>query len=448
VTTRWSWLAFAAVLPIAAQEHQAPPNIVLIVADDLGWGDLGCYGNTKVPTPNLDRLAVEGVRFTQCYAGSTVCAPSRCALLTGRHTGHCTIRGNKRIDLGESDVTIAEVLREAGYATVAIGKWGLGTEGNAGIPTRQGFDAFFGYLDQRHAHNYYPSWLWRDEARAPLRNEARGGIATKKLDYSHDLFTQQALAAIEKHRECPFFLYLAYTVPHANNELGNATGDGMEVPDWGPFAAEAWPEPDKGRAAMVHRLDQDVGRLLARLDELELAAHTLVLFTSDNGPHREGGSDPDFFGARGVLRGYKRDLYEGGIRVPMLARWPGTIPANATSNHVWALWDLLPTLAEIAGVAAPSDLDGRSVLPALRGREAQPAEFLYWEFHEGGFHQAVRTGRWKALRHGLDAPLELYDLEDDLGETRDVAARRPEVVARIEEYLKGARTESAEFPVR
>lgn len=444
---RFALSLWALAAPLVAQTEERKPNIVFILADDLGWGDLGCYGQSLVPTPNLDRLAREGMRFTQCYAGSTVCAPSRCALMTGLHTGHCRIRGNKSMDLAPADVTVAEVLKDAGYATALIGKWGLGTPGGTGVPTKQGFDTFFGYLGQDDAHNYYPPWLWRGTTKEYLANEAEGGIASKKVQYSHDLFTEEALQVLESAQR-PFFLYLAYTVPHANNELGTATGNGMEVPDYGPYAIEEWDAPQKGRAAMLHRLDQDIGRLVAAVEHLRIEHSTLIMFSSDNGPHREGGSDPDFFAASGGLRGIKRSLHEGGIRVPLIARWPGTVKAGVISDRPCAFWDVLPTLAGVAKANVPADLDGQSFLPTLKGERQDPSPFLYWEFHERGFHQAVRTGQWKAVRkERRDAPLELYDLDDDRAEDRNVAARHPDVVGGIETWLKTARTESDAFPI-
>jgi arylsulfatase A-like enzyme len=385
---------------------QTRPNIIFIHADDLGYGDLSCYGQRKFKTPNIDRLAAEGMRFTQYYAGSTVCAPSRSALMTGQHTGHTRIRGNARHPLLPEDVTVAEVLKSAGYHTALIGKWGLGEAGTTGVPNRQGFDYFFGYLNQRHAHNYYPSFLWRNEERIKLRNlvpdedNEGSGNSTNRVDYTHDLMAEEALKFIERKGGGPFFLYLAFTIPHANNEAKNK---GMEVPDLGEFTGEDWPEQEKAKAAMITRLDRDVGRLMASLKKLDIDDNTLVFFTSDNGPHREGGADPDFFDSNGPLRGIKRDLYEGGIRVPMIARWPKRIKAGAKSDKVWAHWDLLPTLAEAAGVKPPAGIDGISMFNALSGRRQRDHEFLYWEFHERGFSQAARMGDWKAVRKSPDS---------------------------------------------
>ena len=421
------------------------PNIVFILADDLGYGDLGCYGQKKIKTPHLDKLAAEGMRFTQCYAGSTVCAPSRAVLMTGLHTGHARIRGNARVPLAPDDVTLAEVLKDAGYATAAIGKWGLGNEGTTGHPNRQGFDEWFGYLDQVHAHNYYPTNLWRNERPWPLAGNAGGA----KGQYTPDLFTAASLNFLRSNRSRPFFLYLAYTIPHANNELTQETGNGMEVPSAAPYTHESWPAPEKNKAAMITRMDADVGKLLARLQELKLDDTTVVFFSSDNGPHQEGGVDPKFFESSGPLRGIKRDLTEGGIRVPLLVRWPGRIKAGAVSEQVFAFWDVLPTLAELAGARAPEKLDGFSLVPTLFGKkQMNQHEFLYWEFHEKGFHQAVRMGDWKAVRHGLDQPLELYNLKADPGEAENVAEKNPEIVAKIEAYLKTARTESKDWPVK
>src|SRR5215470_13386084 len=406
---------------------QTRPNIILIQADDLGYGDLSVYGQRKFKTPNIDRLAAEGMRFTQYYAGSTVCAPSRSALMTGQHTGHTRIRGNARYPLSPEDVTVAEVLKSAQYKTALIGKWGLGEAETTGVPNRQGFDYFFGYLNQRHAHNYYPTFLWRDEERIKLRNvvpeedEEGSGVSTNRVDYSHDLIAEESLKFIERNSGGPFFLYLAFTIPHANNEAKNK---GMEVPDLGEFATEDWPDQEKAKAAMITRMDRDVGRLTASLKKLGIDDNTLVFFTSDNGPHREGG-----------------------IRVPMIARWPKRIKAGAKSDQVWAHWDLLPTAAEIAGVKPPANIDGISMLNALLGRRQRNHEFLYWEFHERGFSQAVRMGDWKAVRRSQDSPLELYDLKNDIGEQNDVAVKHPEVVKKIEDYLKTARTESELWPI-
>jgi len=425
------------------------PNIIFILADDLGYGDLGCYGQKLIRTPNIDRMAAEGVRFTQCYAGSTVCAPSRCCLMTGLHTGHAHVRGNARVPLRPQDVTVAEILKGAGYTTGIVGKWGLGEPGTSGIPNRQGFDYWFGYLNQHRAHNYWPDYLWKNEEKYPLPNVlVRDNIAGKKEVYSHDLFTEEAVNFIKRNKNGPFFLYLAYTIPHANNELGRVTGNGMEVPSDAPYTDEDWPQQQKNHAAMITRMDGDVGKILALLKELGIEEDTIVFFSSDNGPHREGGAEPEFFKSAGPLRGIKRDLYEGGIRVPMIVRWPGTIAPEAVSDQVWAFWDFPPTAAELAGVSAPANIDGISVMPALLGREQREHEYLYWEFHERGFTQALRLGNWKGIRFGSDRAIELYNLGSDVGEKNDVADEHPDIVTRMAALFKTSRTDSEFFPVR
>ncbi|RMG37200.1 MAG: N-acetylgalactosamine-6-sulfatase [Planctomycetota bacterium] len=431
------------------------PNIIWIMADDLGYGDLSCYGQKILKTPNIDRLAREGMKFTQFYAGSTVCAPSRCVLMTGLHTGHCYIRGNGKINLRPQDVTVAEVLKAAGYSTALFGKWGLGHEGSTGIPTRQGFDEFFGYLDQHHAHNYFPTFLIHNERRVKLPNvvpnEGRygQGVATVRKQYSHDLIMQAALDWLERiHADStPFFMYLAVTLPHANNEARNK---GMEVPDLGEFAEKDWPEPEKGFAAMIQRLDRDVGRLLERLDAYGLTETTVVFFTSDNGPHREGGHNPDFFDSNGPLRGIKRDLYEGGIRVPLLARWPGKIPAGTTTDFVGYFADFLPTAAELARAENVPPNDGVSFVPTLlrTGRQKQH-EYLYWEFYEGPSRQAVRRGNWKAIREPMfHGRVQLYDLSTDIGEQHDLAAEHPKVVAEMTRLMDEAHVPNPLWKVR
>ncbi len=444
--------------------HQATPrpNILLIQADDLGYGDLSAYGQARFATPALDQLAREGIRFKHYYAGSTVCAPSRAALMTGLHTGHAWIRGNGGMPDGDvplrlEDVTMAEALRDAGYRTAVIGKWGLGQPGSTGQPDRQGFDYAFGFLDQRHAHRQFTDHLWRNGER--IRTDI-------DRDYVNDLFTREAGAFVERDDPRPFFVYLNYTVPHAElrvpdesvapfrerfpeQPFENPTADRRragarsEAPSLG---YRSQPAPHAAFAAMITRMDRDIGRLVDLLRARGIERRTLVLFISDNGPHQEGGADPIFFKSSGGLRGMKRDLYEGGIRVPMIARWPGTIPAGQVSPHVWAHWDVLPTLTDIAGARTPAGLDGMSMMRALRG-ELQPNHaFLYWEFHERGFQQAVRMERWKAVRLKAGMPLEVYDLEADPGEQRNVATANPDVVAKIEEYLKTARTPSDRWP--
>jgi arylsulfatase A len=446
--------------------HQATPkpNILLIQADDLGYGDLSSYGQGRFDTPGLDRLAREGIRFTQYYAGSTVCAPSRTTLMTGLHTGHAWIRGNGALPAGDvplrlEDVTLAEVLQSAGYRTAVIGKWGLGQPGTTGQPDRQGFDYAFGFLDHRHAHRQYTDHLWRNGERVAVDIDH---------DYVNDLFTSEAAAFIERADPRPFFVYLNYTVPHAElrapddavarfrgrfpeHAFTNARADAKPTgarPDAASLGYRSQAEPHAAFAAMITRMDRDIGRLSDLIDRRGIERRSLILFISDNGPHREGGADPEFFKSSGGLRGIKRDLYEGGIRVPMIARWTGVIPAGRVSSQPWAHWDVLPTLAEVAGARPPEGLDGISMTRALRG-EAQPEHAIfYWEFHERGFQQAVRMGSWKAVRLSVGAPLELYDLERDPGEERNVAAAHPDVVGRIDAYLKTARTESDRWPVK
>jgi arylsulfatase A-like enzyme len=433
----------ASVLPLPAQAKK--PNIILVLADDLGYGDLGCYGQKLIATPNIDRLASEGIKFTQAYCGSTVCAPSRCALMTGYHMGHARIRGNARVDLEAQDVTVAEVLKGAGYKTGIFGKWGLGTAGNSGVPNRQGFDEWYGFLDQKHAHTQYPTQLWQNEQEVFLD----GNFGAGRKDYAHDLFTARGLKFIEQNKANPFFLYMAYTTPHANNELTRQTGDGMEVPDEGPYAGRDWPKQDRKFAAVVHRLDSDVGKIVETIKKAGIEENTLVLFASDNGAHREGGNRPEFFQSSGPLRGIKRDLYDGGIRTPFIARWSGTIKPGQVSDAVFAFWDFLPTCAELAGTKAPRGIDGISIVPALKGQPLPKREYLYWEFHEKGFHQAVRIDNWKGVRKASrQNPMELYDIVKDPGETKNVAAENAAVVKRIAAIMVSARTDSPNFPVR
>jgi arylsulfatase A-like enzyme len=413
------------------------PNIVFLLADDLGYGDLGCYGQKRISTPNIDRLAAEGIRFTQFYAGSTVCAPSRCVLMTGLNAGHSYIRGNADFSLRQSDRTVAETLKSVGYTNGLFGKWGLGQEGSDGVPTRKGFDEFFGYLDQHHAHNYFPAFLISNESRVPLRNVVPGkgpygtGVATTKLQYSADLILDRALAFIDRNKERPFFLYFASTLPHANNE---ARPNGMEIPDYGAYRDKNWPDQEKGQAAMISRLDSDVGRLMDKLRADGLERRTVVFFSSDNGPHHEGGHDPKFFDDSGPLRGTKRDLYEGGIRVPLIVRWPMFAAKGTVCEHVGYFGDFFATAAAIAGAACPPRLDSVSLLPSIQGEDSRQAKHasLYWEFYEGGSKQAVRTGDWKGVIRPLGSKnVELYDLRTDVGETKDVASRHPEIVKQI-----------------
>jgi arylsulfatase A len=447
----------ASIAEPQAQPRQKAPNILLIQADDLGYGDLSAYGQAQFATPSLDRLAREGIRFTQYYAGSTVCAPSRAALMTGFHTGHGWIRGNGDIPLRAEDVTLPMVLRDAGYRTAVIGKWGLGRPGTTGEPAKKGFEHSFGFLDHRHAHRQFTTFLYRNGQT----------VATDPdKDYVNDLFTAETASFIEKQDPRPFFVYLNYTVPHAELRVPpdslqpltgrfpekpfvNAKADALLTgPDHTSLGYRSQPTPRAAFVAMITRMDRDIGRLTDLIGKRSIDRDTLILFISDNGPHREGGADPEFFKSSGGLRGIKRDLYEGGIRVPMIARWVGTIPAGRVSYHEWAHWDMLPTLAEFAGAKPPREIDGISMARALRGEQQRPHEFMYWEFHERGFQQAVRMGNWKAVRLKKDAPLELYDLPDDPHEQTNIAEARPDIVKQIEQYLSTARTDSTQWPIK
>ncbi|MHC4741727.1 MAG: sulfatase-like hydrolase/transferase [Planctomycetota bacterium] len=457
-------LAASSLLPgcaIAGGRKRAArkkPNIIYILADDLGYGDLGCFGQKAIKTPNIDKLATEGMKLTDHYAGSTVCAPSRCCLMTGLHTGHAYVRGNReakpmgQLPLPADTATLPKLLKTAGYKTALIGKWGLGGPESNGIPNKQGFDYFFGYLCQRHAHNYYPEFLFRNNQKVPLEGNKianprpdGAGVAVERAQYSHDLVAAEALEFVEQNREGPFFLYLALTIPHANNEAGNK---GMEVPDLGQYADKDWPEPQKGHAAMITRMDGDIGRLMAKLKALGIDKNTLVIFTSDNGPHAEGGANPRFNNSSGPLRGYKRDLYEGGIRVPTIARWPGRIKPGSTSDHISAFWDILPTCCDIAGIDTPEGIDGISMLPTFLGKpkKQKKHEYMYWEFHSYGKRQAVRVVDFKGIRLNVaknpDGPIELYNLKDDIGEKNNIAKDHPQIVEKITKIMKSARTPS------
>lgn len=455
---------FAIGHSVVAGEIPTKPNIIFMLTDDLGYGDLGCYGQKIIKTPRLDQMAAEGMRFTDFYAGNTVCAPSRSVLMTGQHMGHTHVRGNaggpdmSKQSLRDEDVTVAEVLQSAGYLTALSGKWGLGDEatgGRSGLPRRQGFDFAYGYLNQVHAHNYYPEFLWRNEVQEKLGNVVQsldrnyggftGGWATKRVDYSHDLIAGEALKFIQqaatKEERQPFFLYLSMTIPHANNEATKGTGDGQEVPDYGQYADKDWPDQDKGQAAMISRMDADVGRILDLLDELGIAENTVVMFSSDNGPHNEGGHNPERFDPAGPLRGMKRDLYEGGVRVPFIVRWPGTTPSRTTTDHVGYFGDLMATAAELSGVQPPGNIDSISFVPIITGRPDAQAKhkYLYWEFYEQGGKQAVRSENWKAVRMPWGTgKTQLYNLSTDIGEQTDLASQHADMVAELEAMMDEA----------
>jgi len=433
----------------AAADGRPPrPNIIYIMADDLGYGDLGCYGQKQIKTPNIDRLAKEGTRFTQCYSGSTVCAPSRCSLMTGLHTGHTRIRDNipHEIWLQPDDITLAEVLKQAGYRTGAIGKWSLGNPGSWGVANWQGFDYFYGHLSQDQAHFYYPDYLWENDKVVELS----GNRGERRVEYTHDLFTDKGLAFIQDNQQRPFFLYMAYTLPHWS-DFDHDTPESQIVPSDEPYSDKPWPQVEKNYAAMVTRLDRDVGRIMDLLKELGLDDNTLVFFTSDNGPCAAASHSVEFFNSNAPFRGVKRELYEGGIRVPMMARWPGRVPAGRTSDQIWAFWDVLPTLAEIAGLPAPQNIDGISMAPAVLGNpQTEQHHYLYWDYAHvrGSFCQAVRIGNWKGIRQGLDGPVELYNLSQDVGEEHDIASANSATVTRIEAIMNEAYVPSPDYPVK
>ncbi len=449
------------------------PNIVFIMADDLGWGDLGSYGQTKIRTPRLDQMAKEGMRFTQFYSGSPVCAPSRCVLMTGKHGGHAFIRDNKEVrpegqwPIPSGEVTIAELLKAQGYATGAFGKWGLGFVGSEGDPNRQGFDLFYGYNCQREAHNFYPDHLWRNDQKVLLEGNNRG--LTGK-HYSHDLIESEALKFIRDNKDKPFFAYVPFTIPHLalqvpEDSLAEYAGKWDDPPYDGKNGYLPHRSPRAAYAAMVTRMDRSVGRILDLLRELKLDDNTIVLFTSDNGgafgtvtrdfdfqPGRMGGTDYVYFGSTGKFRAFKGSIYEGGIRVPMIVRWPGKIKAGSISELPMVFYDVMPTLAEIAGVTSPKESDGVSFLPTLTGKGKQKKrEFLFWDFGGYGGQQAVRLGDWKGLRRNLhkgNTRIELYNLAADVGETTDLADKHPDIVKRIEKIMSEQHQPSADFPIK
>ncbi|MDG2382138.1 MAG: arylsulfatase [Pirellulaceae bacterium] len=431
--------------PATLANDQNRPNIIFIMADDMGYGDAGCYGQQQIQTPHIDRLAAEGMRFRQCYAGSTVCAPSRSVLMTGLHTGHTRVRGNTgrggvvglggkvgRVPLRAEDITVAELLKSAGYKTAMVGKWGLGEPLTSGVPNKQGFDSFFGYLNQRRAHSYFPTYLWLNQHRFELPGNRDG----RQQQYSHDLVTAHALHAIRDMADQRFFLYLPYTIPH----------DRFEIPDLGPYADRDWTETEKTYAAMITRMDSHLGNMLDLLAELGIEERTIVFFCSDNGAaNRYEG----IFDSSGPLRGRKRDMYEGGLRTPMIVRWPNRIQAGAVNDTVWSFQDFLPTAAELAGVTIDHQVDGESILGTLLGNHQNLKDrFHYWEFHERGFQQAARWQDWKVVRPGRNQALELYNLKHDLGETKDIAKEHRELIRQFETNLAAARTESQEWPLK
>ena len=425
------------------------PNIIYLLADDLGYGDLGAYGQKLIATPRLDALAAQGMRFTQHYAGAPSCAPSRCVLLTGRHTGHARIRANSDLPLLPENRTFFQELKQAGYRTGVVGKWGLGLEGSTGAPGKKGVDEFLGYLDQTHAHTHYPDFVWRNDRRIEIPENRDGGRAV----YAQDLFARVALDFIRRHQDRPFVLYGAFTLPHAevtvpDDSLAKYRGRWPEPKQFpGSKTYSPQTQPRAVRAAMISRLDRDVGRIVDLVDELGLAEKTLIVFTSDNGPITAGGQDPEFFDSNGPLRDLKFTLYEGGIRVPCIARWRGRIAPGVTSPHVSDFADMFPTFVELAGRAAPSGLDGVSLVPTLLGQPERQAQrdLFYWE---AAPQQAIRVGDWKAVRTAQGRPLELYHLGRDLGEANDVAAQHPDIVTRLEALMKASRFDSPDFPLQ
>jgi arylsulfatase A len=453
-------LALAGLLAPAAPAARRP-NVILIVADDLGYAELGCYGQKKIQTPHLDRLSKEGMRFTQFYAGSPVCAPSRCCLMTGKHGGHAWVRTNRTVGkegqtpLPPGEVMLSELVKTEGYATGAMGKWGLGPPGSESDPVKRGFDLFFGYNCQAHAHSHYPKYLWRNDKHIDLpENDLKTGKT-----HSHVLFEREALAFIEANRERPFFLFLPFTIPH----VAIHAQEGWMAPYKGKWDDPAYdgkkgyqphPAPRAGYAAMITRMDETVGKILDLIDRRGLGRDTLVLFTSDNGAtHDVGGADTAFFDSVGALRGRKGSVYEGGLRVPLLARWTGAVPAGKVSDHAAYFPDVLPTVMEAIGSAknTPKGLDGLSFLPALRGDPQKNHAHMVWEFAGYTGQQAVRVGDWKGVKRGLmKAPskLELYDLANDVQEKHDVAAAHPEVVKKLEGVLAEQHTPSKLFPMK
>lgn len=415
-----------------------PPNVIFILADDLARGDLGSYGQQLIKTPNLDRMAAEGMRCTQAYSGTSVCAPSRASLMTGLHMGHCPVRSNRELQgmegqmpLPAGTVTVASVLKAAGYATACVGKWGMGRFDSSGSPFKLGFDRFYGYNCQRQAHSYFPKYVYDDEKRVDLDGKT----------YVQDLFQRESLAWVRANKDRPFLLYYAVTLPHQK----------LEIDDLGAYAATDWKPNLKAYAAMVSRLDRDTGQLLDLLKELQIDDDTLVILAGDNGssfaPDSELGRH--FAQAQG-LRGYKRSMYEGGLRQAALIRWPGVVRPGTVGDQAWAFWDVLPTVAELAGTRLPDGFtpDGVSLVPMLRGGTLAGRDRLYWELHEGGFRQAVRFGDWKAVRNGAKAPLELYDLATDPGETKNLAAAQPATVAKAEALLAASRSEDPNWPIK
>jgi len=444
---------------------QQKPNIILIVADDLGYGDVGCYGQQKIKTPSIDLLAKEGMQFSDFYAGTAVCAPSRASLMTGMHTGHTDVRGNKsfkpegQYPLADSTITIAQILKNNGYATGDFGKWGLGFVGSNSVPLKKGFETFYGYNCQTLAHNYYPDHLWDNETKVLLDANKAG-----ETIYSADLIHQKALEFIKQKKNQPFFLFLSYTLPHAalsvphdavyNQYVKMFNESALDEKKWKKFEGASFePYPHAAYAAMVSRLDQYVGDVMNAIKKSGIEQNTLIIFTSDNGPHREGGNDPEFFNSSGIYKGIKRDLYEGGMREPFIAKWEGTIKPGTKNNYVGAFWDLFPTFEEIAGIKSNKKIDGISILPTLTGNDKQQKqhEYLYWEFHENNGRQAVRYGKWKGVKYNVsintNAPIELYDLEKDPSEKNNIASSHKDIIEKLELFIQQAHQSNKDWPL-
>ncbi|HEX5445463.1 MAG TPA: arylsulfatase, partial [Pirellulales bacterium] len=437
-----AWFVLFAGAASAAER----PNLIYVLCDDLAQGDLGCYGQKLIKTPHLDRLAQEGTRFTQAYCGTSVCAPSRASLMTGLHSGHCPIRANWEIAPGEGQlplpaetITVAQLLKGAGYATACFGKWGMGMFDTTGSPLKKGFDHFLGYNCQRHAHSYFPEYLYRDDQRFELPGNDGQGIGQT---YAQELIQRGAEKWLRANHERPFFLFYAVTLPHGRHEID----------DLGAYADTDWTAQQKAYAAQVSRLDSDVGRILALLKELDIDETTLVMVSGDNGSSFDAKSE---LGRRfdqsmgGKLRGFKRSLYEGGLRQAALARWPGVVPAGRVCDEPWAFWDFLPTAVELAGAELPDGFepDGLSLTAMLRGGPAPRRDYFYWELHEGPFLQAVRFGDWKAVRNGPAKPIELYDLRSDEAETLDLAGRHTDLVAKAESLMAAAHRDDPNWPI-
>jgi len=449
--------------PLFAQKKPSTkPNIIFIIADDLGYGDLGCYGQQKIATPNIDKLAKSGMRFTQFYAGTSVCAPSRAALMTGLHTGHTAVRGNKGMEpegqfpLPAGTVTISKILEQNGYTTAAFGKWGLGFPGSGSEPVDMGFNTFFGYNCQSLAHNYFPDHLWNNKERINYPdNEAN------HTNYSADIIHEQAMKFLVKQNKKPFFLFLPYTIPHSELTVPHDSvyqryvtqfnDKPIEIKTGKNAAAIADPYPHAAYAAMVSRLDKYVGEIVAAVAKKGMLDNTLIIFTSDNGPHKEGGNDPYFFNSNGGLNGIKRDLYEGGIREPFIASWQGKIKAGSESSHMAAMWDLFPTFQQVSKLAVSKDIDGISLLPALIGTAQPEHPYLYWEFHENGGRQAVRMGNWKAVKLNVSknasSPMELFNLATDRAEKNNVASQHPDIVLQMEAIFQQAHVANKDWPL-